>query len=109
MMDLGRRPNAAELPWNKQHHQPPPFAMNVPFISSGAQSRAHYALVRKVEGASSPQQADQYLLAEVNSIRARLGQPGLSLVRVEQLTTICKVNINADRKVSGRNHAKNVL
>lgn len=54
--------------------------MDVPFISSGAQSRAHYALVRKVETATSTPQADQYLMAEVKSIRIRLRQPGLSLV-----------------------------
>ena len=86
-----------------------PSAMDVAFISSGAQSRAHYTLVRKVEGASSLQQADQYLLAEVNSIRARLSQPGLSLVRVGQLTHYMLVSVLANRKVSGRNHAKNVL
>jgi hypothetical protein len=56
------------------------FVMDVPFISSGAQSRAHYALVRKVESAASPQQADQYLLAEVKSIQNRISQPGLSIV-----------------------------
>lgn len=56
------------------------LAMDVPFISSGAQSRAHYALVRKVETATSTPQADQYLMAEVKSIRIRLRQPGLSLV-----------------------------
>ena len=55
--------------------------MDVPFISSGAQSRAHYALVRKVESADAPQQADHFLLAEVNAIRERLARPGLSLVR----------------------------
>jgi AP-4 complex subunit epsilon-1 len=54
--------------------------IDVPFISSGAQSRAHYALVRRVETALSPQQADQYLLAEVKSIRNRIGQAGQSLV-----------------------------
>lgn len=55
--------------------------MDVPFISSGAQSRAHYALVRKVETATSPQQADRFLVTEVKVIRDRLAQPGLSLVR----------------------------
>jgi AP-4 complex subunit epsilon-1 len=54
--------------------------MDIPFISSGAQSRAHYALVRNVETAMSPQQADQHLLAEVKSIRNRISQPGLSVV-----------------------------
>ncbi|KIM91944.1 hypothetical protein PILCRDRAFT_108 [Piloderma croceum F 1598] len=62
--------------------------MDVPFISSGAQSRAHYALVRKVEGATSRQQADQYLLAEVKSIRDRIGQPGLSLKSCKECLVI---------------------
>ena len=62
--------------------------MDVPFISSGAQSRAHYALVRKVEVATSLQQADQHLLAEVKSIRNRIAQPGLSLVGSSSISII---------------------
>lgn len=46
--------------------------MDIPFSSSGALSRAHYALVRKVESAASPFEADQYLLAEVETMRDRL-------------------------------------
>lgn len=80
--------------------------MDVPFISSGAQSRAHYALVRKVEGASSPQQADQYLFAEVNSIHARLSQPDYRSYALGN-SLITDID-SADRNVSGRNHAKNV-
>ena len=49
--------------------------MDVPFLSSGALSRAHYALVRNVEVASSPPIADQYLLQEVEDIRDRLAHP----------------------------------
>lgn len=60
--------------------QVPSFVMDIPFISSGALSRTHYAIVRKVETATSPQLADQYLLAEVKSIQHRLAQPGLSMV-----------------------------
>lgn len=55
--------------------------MDVPFISSGAMTRAQYALVRKVESAASAQLADQYILAEVQSIRHRLARPGFSVVR----------------------------
>lgn len=51
-----------------------------PFISSGALSRSHYALVRNVEGASTSQEADGYLLAEVGKLRDRLSLPGLSSV-----------------------------
>lgn len=55
--------------------------MDVPFISSGAMSRAQYALVRKVENAVSPQAADQILLSELDVIRRNLQQPHLSIVR----------------------------
>jgi AP-4 complex subunit epsilon-1 len=55
--------------------------MDVPFISSGAMSRAHYALVRKVESANSPQLADRYLLSEIQSLRRGFEDPRLSLVR----------------------------
>ena len=54
--------------------------MDVPFISSGAMSRAQYVLVRKIETATTPQAADQLLFAEVDAIRMHLGQPTLSLV-----------------------------
>lgn len=55
--------------------------MDVPFISSGAISRAHYALVRKVESATSLQSANQHLLTEIKSIRGQLTKPNLSSVR----------------------------
>jgi hypothetical protein len=54
--------------------------MEVPFISSGALSRAHYALIRKVELAQTSQQADGYLLEEVVALRDRLSRPGFSSV-----------------------------
>ena len=55
--------------------------MDVPFISSGAMSRAQYGLVRRVENAASPQAADQILLNELDVIRHNLQQPHLSIVR----------------------------
>ena len=55
-------------------------AMDVPFISSGALSRAHYSLVRKVEEATSPSEADQYLLAEVEHVRDRLTRSASTVV-----------------------------
>jgi AP-4 complex subunit epsilon-1 len=55
--------------------------MDVTFISSGAMSRAQYALVRKVENAASPQAADKILLNELDVIRRNLQQPHLSIVR----------------------------
>ncbi|TFK44520.1 armadillo-type protein [Crucibulum laeve] len=53
--------------------------MDVPFISSGAMSRAHYAIVRKVESATSIPQADQALHLEIKSIREQLAHPNLTL------------------------------
>jgi AP-4 complex subunit epsilon-1 len=55
--------------------------MDIPFVSSGALSRAHYALVRKIESATSIQSANQLLIPEIKSRREQLGHPGLSLVR----------------------------
>jgi hypothetical protein len=54
--------------------------MQVPFISSGALSRVHYSLVRKVELAQTTQQADGYLLDQVVAVRERLSRPGFSSV-----------------------------
>lgn len=54
--------------------------MEVPFISSGALSTTHYALVRHVEEAASAQEADTFLMTEVASIRERLARPGLTTV-----------------------------
>ncbi|PCH37830.1 ARM repeat-containing protein [Wolfiporia cocos MD-104 SS10] len=73
--------------------------MDVPFVSSGAISRAHYALVRKIETASSPQLADQYLLAEVDSIREQLTRPTLSLKQCRECLIIllyCSMNADLD-------------
>ncbi|KAH7888611.1 armadillo-type protein [Phlebopus sp. FC_14] len=53
--------------------------MDIPFSSSGAMSRAHYGLVRKVETAPSPQAADQILLKEFDVMRRSLQQPRLSI------------------------------
>ncbi|EDR09136.1 uncharacterized protein LACBIDRAFT_296456 [Laccaria bicolor S238N-H82] len=53
--------------------------MDVPFSSSGALSRAHYVIVRKVESATSSQAADQHLAAEIKSIRRQLAHPALDL------------------------------
>ncbi|KAF8629184.1 hypothetical protein AX17_005769 [Amanita inopinata Kibby_2008] len=55
--------------------------MDVPFSSSGALSRRHYALVRKVESATSIREADRHLLAEIESVRLQLMNPGLSLAQ----------------------------
>ncbi|RDB25374.1 AP-4 complex subunit epsilon-1 [Hypsizygus marmoreus] len=58
--------------------------MDVPFHSSGAISRAHYALVRAVESCTSSQSANQYLAAEIKSIRRQLSSPALSLEQCKE-------------------------
>ena len=54
--------------------------MDVPFLSSGALSRAHYALVRQVENAASIQAVDNVLLEQVASIRKQFAGRPLSMV-----------------------------
>ena len=54
--------------------------MDVPFHSSGAMSRSHYAIVRKVESASTIQSGDQHIFLEINSIQGQLAHPKLQLV-----------------------------
>jgi AP-4 complex subunit epsilon-1 len=53
-------------------------------------NRSHYALVRRVENASSPQAADQIILSELDVIRQNLQQPRLSIVRraLESISTL---------------------
>ncbi|KDQ57667.1 hypothetical protein JAAARDRAFT_207161 [Jaapia argillacea MUCL 33604] len=58
--------------------------MDVPFTSSGAMSRAHYAFVRKVENCSTSQLADQYINVEVETIHSRLASPTLSLKQCKE-------------------------
>lgn len=53
--------------------------MDVSFASSGAMSRAHYSLVRRVETATSVQAADRVILDEINTIQSTLEQPHLSI------------------------------
>jgi len=54
--------------------------MDVPFLSSGALSRAHYALVRQVENAASLQAIDNILIVQVASIRKQFAGRPLSMV-----------------------------
>jgi hypothetical protein len=58
-----------------------------PYTSSGALTREHYGLVRKVELASAVNIADGYILAEADVLRRRLTASGLGLstVRVFRL------------------------
>jgi hypothetical protein len=66
---------------------PPSCRMDVTFASSGALSRAHYSIVRKVETAQSVHQADQFLALEVKTVHDRLSRSSLSVVRAPTLTT----------------------
>lgn len=76
--------------------------MDVPFISSGAISRAHYALVHKVETAQSSQLVDQILLAEVHAVRNQL--------TISTLTTVSRTSLSSRVVLmyrSRRSNAKN--
>lgn len=76
--------------------------MDVPFSSSGAMSRAHYALVRKIETAT-PQAADQILLAEVQSIQYQLTRSTLTLVSIIYIDVACsEVRLMADAETMQR-------
>ncbi|KAI9457813.1 ARM repeat-containing protein [Lactarius psammicola] len=69
--------------------------MEVPYSSSGALSRAHYALVRKVELAQTAQQADDYLYEELGVVSARLSRPGFSSAQCREcliLLLYCSMN-----------------
>lgn len=69
--------------------------MQVPYSSSGALSRAHYALVRKVELAQTAQQADDYLHEELAVVSARLSRPGFSSAQCREcliLLLYCSMN-----------------
>lgn len=62
--------------------------MDVPYASSGASSRAHYAIVRKVENAKNAREADVALHEEVLSVRAKLGKGPLATV--SSTTKLCE-------------------
>ncbi|KAG1829061.1 armadillo-type protein [Suillus variegatus] len=70
--------------------------MDVTFINSGALSRAHYSLVRKVESAQSPQAADQIHLSEIDGIRRHFAVGGVSLKECREKLIIllyCAMNL----------------
>ncbi|TFK74600.1 ARM repeat-containing protein [Pluteus cervinus] len=62
--------------------------MDVPFISSGASSRAHYALVRKVETADSAQAINRHLSSEIELIRQTFASPSLSTNACKELLIV---------------------
>jgi hypothetical protein len=62
-----------------------------PYTSSGALTREHYGLVRKVELASAVNIADGYILAESDVLRRRLAEAGLSLSTVRIMLCYAKL------------------
>lgn len=71
--------------------------MDVPFHSSGAMSRAHYAIVHKVESASTVQSGDQHLFLEINSIQGQLSHPKLQLSHCKEclvLLLYCSMSVS---------------
>ncbi|KIO30469.1 hypothetical protein M407DRAFT_20526 [Tulasnella calospora MUT 4182] len=52
--------------------------MEVTFNNSGAINRAHYALVQKIENASSPSLADDAIIQEIDTIRRRFAKAGFT-------------------------------
>jgi AP-4 complex subunit epsilon-1 len=55
--------------------------MEMQLSTSGALSRSHYALVQRVEHATSPQEIDLVVLREVADIRHRLSKTGVTSVK----------------------------
>lgn len=72
-MEVASRPNESVF-----------STMDVPFLTSGAMSRAHYALIRRVETATSPSAVDQTVLAEIEAIRARFARGVSNMVRLSR-------------------------
>ncbi|PPQ74498.1 hypothetical protein CVT26_007958 [Gymnopilus dilepis] len=62
--------------------------MDVPYHSSGAMSRAHYAIVRKVESASSRHAADQDIYLEIQSVQTRLSHFNLRMKECKECLVI---------------------
>ena len=54
--------------------------MDAPFHSSGALSRRHYAIVKKVESATTTAAADQEIILEIKSLQNDIQDPRLSIV-----------------------------
>jgi len=57
--------------------------LDVPFHSSGAINRSHYAIVRRVETATSIPTADQQIFLEIKAVQEKL-HLGLSTVGYEK-------------------------
>ncbi|KAI0797604.1 ARM repeat-containing protein [Abortiporus biennis] len=73
-----------------------------PFSSSGAMSRAHYALVRKVEMATSIHSADALLQTEVEAIQSRIVYSSLNLKQVKESLIIllyCSMTVSSGTSI----------
>ncbi|PPQ98452.1 hypothetical protein CVT24_004131 [Panaeolus cyanescens] len=62
--------------------------MDVPYHSSGALGRAHYAIVRKVETADSVHLADQHIILEIESVKSQLAQSNLDNAKTKECLLI---------------------
>lgn len=60
--------------------------MQMDLRTSGALSRAHFALVQQVENANTPPVVDIIIRKEISAIKKRLRSPGISSVRLESVT-----------------------
>ncbi|KAK7057425.1 adaptin-N domain-containing protein [Favolaschia claudopus] len=72
--------------------------MDVPFVDSGALSRAHYGLVKNVESSQTSEMADSYILKEVESIRHRLRHPKASIKETKECLIVllyCSTSITS--------------
>lgn len=81
----------------------------VPFISSGASSRSHYVLARKIESAPSVQAIDDILLAEIQSLAQKLGGSNISLVSLNKYVYAHNRLISLIDQLQGVPHHSTVL
>ncbi|KAF8621531.1 hypothetical protein AX15_007703 [Amanita polypyramis BW_CC] len=69
--------------------------MDVPFPSSGALSRRHYALVRTIESSTSAQEANNILRTEIRSLRTSMSHTDLTLAQCMEFLVLLLYCFNA--------------
>jgi hypothetical protein len=82
--------------------------MEVPFHASGASSRRHYVLVRKVESEILQANADQHVLSEFRSIKHRFHEVS-TLVRLSRLGNKIRADHTLERNQGAPNHSTILL
>jgi hypothetical protein len=83
--------------------------MDVPFHSSGAISRAHYAIVRNLETAVSTQTADQHIFLEIKSLKDKLAYPNISTVSYGCVPSVFQPSKLSSGQVQGVPHHLAIL